>query len=353
MFETFGFENLTAPQVTVFFALAVGVLFGFFAERTQFCFRRALVGHDRRAAAGVWLLALAVAMIGTQVAVFAELISFGDHRFMTSDLPVVAILLGGALFGAGMVLTRGCASRLTVLSGTGNLRALMVLFIFAFVAHATLKGLLSPLRVGLGGITVSLENAALPGPAGLWVAVVVLVALFVAVRSGNTPLRLLGAVAIGALVPLAWVGTGFVLYDDFDPVAFESLSFTAPVADSLFFTVASTAVSANFGVGLIGGVIAGSLLASLMFKSFQWQSFETPRQTGRYMFGAVLMGFGGVLAGGCTVGAGLSGLPTLSISAVLAVAAIAAGALATNSVLSASLRGSGAPSTTPPLQPAE
>ncbi|MDO6520073.1 YeeE/YedE family protein [Shimia thalassica] len=353
MFETFGFENLTAPQVTVFFALAVGVLFGFFAERTQFCFRRALVGQDRRAAAGVWLLALAVAMIGTQVAVFAELISFGDHRFMTSDLPVVAILLGGALFGAGMVLTRGCASRLTVLSGTGNLRALMVLFIFAFVAHATLKGLLSPLRVGLGGITVSLENAALPGPAGLWVAVVVLVALFVAVRSGNTPLRLLGAVAIGALVPLAWVGTGFVLYDDFDPVAFESLSFTAPAADSLFFTVASTAVSANFGVGLIGGVIAGSLLASLLFKSFQWQSFETPRQTGRYMFGAVLMGFGGVLAGGCTVGAGLSGLPTLSISAVLAVAAIAAGALATNSVLSASLRGSGAPSTTPPLQPAE
>lgn len=353
MFETFGFENLTAPQVTVFFALAVGVLFGFFAERTQFCFRRALVGQDRRAAAGVWMLALAVAMIGTQVAVFAELISFGDHRFMTSDLPVLAILLGGALFGAGMVLTRGCASRLTVLSGTGNLRALMVLFIFAFVAHATLKGLLSPLRVGLGGITVSLENAALPGPAGLWVAVVVLLALFVAIRSGNTPLRLLGAVAIGALVPLAWVGTGFVLYDDFDPVAFESLSFTAPAADSLFFTVASTAVSANFGVGLIGGVIAGSLLASLLFKSFQWQSFETPRQTGRYMFGAVLMGFGGVLAGGCTVGAGLSGLPTLSISAVLAVAAIAAGALATNSVLSASLRGSGAPSTTPPLQPAE
>ncbi|WP_282157431.1 YeeE/YedE family protein [Shimia thalassica] len=353
MFETFGFENLTAPQVTVFFALAVGVLFGFFAERTQFCFRRALVGEDRRAAAGVWLLALAVAMIGTQVAVFAELISFGDHRFMTSDLPVMAILLGGALFGAGMVLTRGCASRLTVLSGTGNLRALLVLFIFAFVAHATLKGLLSPLRVGLGGITVSLENAALPGPAGLWVAAVALVALFVAVRSGNTPLRLLGAVAIGALVPLAWVGTGFLLYDDFDPVAFESLSFTAPAADSLFFTVASTAVSANFGVGLIGGVIAGSLLASLLFKSFQWQSFETPRQTGRYMFGAVLMGFGGVLAGGCTVGAGLSGLPTLSISAILAVAAIATGALATNSVLSASLRGSGAPSTTPPLQPAE
>ena len=143
------------------------------------------------------------------------------------------------------------------------------------------------------------------------------------------------------------------VYDDFDPVAFESLAFTAPAADTLFFTAASTAVSANFGVGLIGGVLAGSLVASLLFRSFRWQSFESPAQTGRYLAGAALMGFGGVLAGGCTVGAGLSGLPTLSISAILAVAAIAGGALVTNRLLSASATGSAAPSTTQALQPAE
>ncbi|MEQ9693678.1 YeeE/YedE family protein [Shimia sp. SDUM112013] len=353
MFETLGFENLTAPQVTVFFALAIGVVFGFFAERTQFCFRRAIVGEDRRAAAGVWLTALAVAVLGTQGAVLAGLISFDDHRFMASDLPVLAILTGGALFGAGMVLTRGCASRLTVLSGTGNLRALLVMVVFALVAHAAMKGVLAPLRGALGGFTVSLDQGALPGSALIWTALIVMAALVFALRSGNRPARLLGAAVIGALVPLAWVGTGFVLYDDFDPVAFESLAFTAPAADTLFFTAASTAVTANFGVGLIGGVLAGSLVASLLFRSFRWQSFESPAQTGRYLAGAALMGFGGVLAGGCTVGAGLSGLPTLSISAILAVAAIAGGALATKRLLNASATGSAAPSTTQALQPAE
>ncbi|SHJ39099.1 Sulphur transport [Shimia gijangensis] len=353
MFESFGFENVTAPQVTVFFALIVGVAFGGLAERTAFCLRRALVGDDRRAALGVWLTALAAALIGTRAAVSAELISFADHRYMASDLPLGALLLGGILFGAGMILTRGCASRLTVLTGTGNLRALLVMLIFAFVAHATLKGVLAPARVWINSFTLPLESAALPGPALFWTALIALTSIIFAMRSGNRASGLVLAAFLGALVPLAWVGTGYVLYDDFDPVAFESLAFTAPAADSLFFSIASFAISANFGVGLIGGVILGSLAMSLIFGSFQWQSFETPAQTGRYLLGGTLMGFGGVLAGGCTVGAGLSGIATLTVTAVVAILSIVAGALATNRVLNAYAFGSDAPSTTPPLQPAE
>jgi len=124
-----------------------------------------------------------------------------------------------------------------------------------------------------------------------------------------------------------------LLGDDFDPVALESLSFTAPYADTLFWTVASTSIPANFGVGLIGGTVIGALVASLIFGSFQWQSFHTPAETGRYAGGAVLMGIGGVLAGGCTVGAGLAGVPTLSIAALLAILSIAAGALLANAAL--------------------
>jgi uncharacterized protein len=141
------------------------------------------------------------------------------------------------------------------------------------------------------------------------------------------------AALIGLLVPAAWVGTGFVLYDDFDPIALESLSFTAPFADTLFWTIASTSIPANFGVGLIGGVLVGSLAASVLFGSFKWQSFTTPAETGRYASGAALMGVGGVLAGGCTVGAGLAGIPTLSFAALLAIASIAAGGLLTNAAL--------------------
>ena len=353
MFESLGFENFTAPEVTVFFALGLGLAFGLLAERTGFCLRHSLVGEDRRAAAGVWLTALAVALIGTQAAVQADLISFADHRYLVADLPLAALVVGGLLFGAGMILTRGCASRLTVLSGTGNLRALLVMLVFAFVAHATLKGVLAPARVWLNSFTLPLESAALPGAPLLWTAALAITALAFALRSGNSAVKLAGAALLGLLVPIGWVGTGYVLYDDFDPVALESLAFTAPMADSLFFGIASSAVPANFGVGLIGGTVLGSLIAALLFRSFKWQSFETPAQTGRYLLGGALMGFGGVLAGGCTVGAGLSGIPTLSITALVAILSIIAGGLVASRLLNASASGSDAPSTTPAPQPAE
>ncbi len=337
MFESFGFENTTPQQASVLFAIIVGVLFGILGQITKFCFRRALVGEDRVSAAGIWLTALAFAVIGTQAAVALGWISFAEHRFMVSDVPVVAIALGGLLFGAGMVLTRGCVSRLTILAGSGNLRAVLVLVVFAIVAHATLKGLLAPMRVALGGITIDMGDnvslSALPGGAWLWGGLIAAAALVYAARSGIGAGSVAMAASIGLLVPLAWVGTGFILLDEFDPIAMESLSFTSPAADTLFWTIASSAVPAGFGVGLLGGVLSGALIASLSFGGFGWQSFESPAQTGRYMAGAALMGVGGVLAGGCTLGAGLSGVPTLSLAAILAIVMIAVGALATNAVL--------------------
>jgi len=347
MFESLGFETLTAPQAAVWFALAIGAVFGGLAQITRFCLRRAVVGEDRKQAAGVWLTALAVAVLGTQFAVAQGVISFTDHRFMAADLPVLAIIAGGLMFGIGMVLTRGCISRLTVLTGAGNLRAALVLIVFAITAHAALKGLLAPVRTTLGSVTLPLESAALPGNPLIWSALIAAAALIFALRSGNRLTTLALAALIGALVPLAWVGTGFVLYDDFDPIAMQSLSFTSPAADSIFYTVASTAVSANFGAGLLGGVIVGALIAALLSGSFQWQSFTSPRQTGRYMAGAVLMGLGGVLAGGCTVGAGLAGIPTLSLAAALALASIIAGGLVAQRALHPAAQTAGA------LHPAE
>ena len=333
MFQSLGFETLTPPEAALWLGLALGVAFGVLAEITRFCFRRALAGQpaERGPALGVWLIALAAAVAGTQAAVQAGLISFGDHRFLAADLPVLAILAGGLLFGAGMVLTRGCASRLTVLSASGNLRAVFVLLVFAVTAHAMLKGVLAPLRTNLGSVTLPLGDgvslAALPGGPLVWSALIAVTALAVALRSGARPGHLILAAMLGLLVPAGWVGTGFVLYDDFDPIALESLSFTAPFADTLFWSIASTSISAGFGVGLIGGTLAGALISSLLSGRFWWQSFDSPRQTGRYALGAALMGMGGVLAGGCTIGAGLAGIPTLSVAALLALGAIAGGAI--------------------------
>ena len=357
MFEWFEFESLTPVQASLIFALILGVAFGVLAEITRFCLRRAVVGSDRKQAAGTWLMALAVAMAGTGWAMWAGLISFADHRFTTSELPILALILGGAAFGVGMVLTRGCASRLAILSGSGNLRAIFVLVLFAITAHATLKGVLSPIRTTLGQFTLSVGDygtlAALPGGALFWSALICLAALAIALRSGNRPGQLALAALLGALVPLAWVGTGFVLFDDFDPISMESLSFTSPAAESLFYTIASTAISPGFGPGLLGGAIAGAALSALIFGRFQWQSFDSPRQTGRYTLGALLMGLGGVLAGGCTLGAGLSGVPTLGLSALIAIASIVIGARLAGSLLNEIPAEFDVSRTTPAPQPAE
>ena len=347
--ETTGWD-ITPKAASVVLALIIGLAYGILAERTKFCFRSALIGQGARASMGVWFIALAFALFGTQLAVFAELITFEDHRFNTSELPILAIVLGGIMFGGGMVLTRGCASRLTVLAGTGNLRALFVMLVFAFIAHATLKGVLAPIRTTLGAVTLDLgaytDFSALPGGALLWGGLIFAAALYYALRSQARVSQLALAALLGLLVPLAWVGTGYILFDEFDPIALESLSFTSPMAESLFWAVASTSIPAGFGTGLVGGVLVGALLASLLFGSFSWQSFEAPAQTRRYILGAVLMGMGGVLAGGCTVGAGLAGVPTLSFAALLALLAIAAGTLLTDRFLTLSSdRGSDVPAT--------
>lgn len=338
MFETLGFERITPLQASVVLGLALGAVYGVLAQRSGFCLRRSLVGEwsECLPALGVWAMALALAIAGTQGAVAAGVISFDTHRFLSPDLPLVSVLVGGALFGTGMVLSGGCVSRLTVLAGAGNLRSALVLVVFAVVAYATMKGVLAPLRTTLGDLTVDpggrVALTALPGGA-VWAWGLALAVAVLALRSGAVPRHLAMGAVIGLLVPLGWIGTGFVLLDDFDPVPLQSLGFTGPTADTLFWAMAATAISAGFGTGLAAGVIAGSAVAAVSAGEFRWSSLEGPRQTGRYMAGAALMGTGGVLAGGCTVGAGLSGVSTVSIAAILALTAMVLSARITGKVL--------------------
>ena len=340
MFETLGFEETTPLAASVLLGLVLGGLYGVLAERSAFCLRRSLAGRwrDCLPALGAWTMALATAIAGTRLAVALDLVSFEAHRFLAPDIPVVAVLAGGALFGAGMVLTGGCVSRLAVLTGSGNMRALLVLVVFAVTALATMKGVLAPLRQALGAATVySGETPALTAlPGGeVWPLGLALAAAIFAMRSGAPISRLAMTGAIGLLAPLAWVGTGFLLLDDFDPLPLQSLGFTRPMADTLFWAVAATSIPAGFGTGLAAGVIAGSLAAALASGRFRWQSFESPRQTGRYLAGAAMMGAGGVMAGGCTVGAGLAGMSTASLAALLALIAMAVSAKITSAALSA------------------
>ncbi len=341
MFQELGLAGWTPQAAAVVLGIVLGLAFGGLAERSRFCLRRGLAGSidERRSALGVWAMALAVAVIGTTSIVGLGLIEAQSHRFLAPQLPVAAIMIGGVLFGAGMVLARGCASRLTVLAGTGNLRALAVLIVFAVLAHATLKGALAPLRVWLGSFGVTVGSgaslSALPGGAPLVAAVLGAGLIAWAITSRARGRDLLMGGLIGALVPLGWLGTGYLLKDEFAPLPLETLAFTSAAAEGLFWWVAGTAVAPGFGVGLLGGVVVGSFLSAAAGGRLAWVGFGEDTPTGRYLAGGVLMGIGGVLAGGCTVGAGLAGVSLLSVSAVLALASIVAGGLVARSLLGA------------------
>lgn len=335
LLEYFG----TDLNIQLLFGLTLGLVFGAAAQITRFCLRRAIAGADGpdRSALAVWLLALGAAMVAYQVAAGFGYVALDGHRFLASDIPLAAILIGGVAFGIGMVLTRGCITRLTVLSATGNLRAVAVILVFAITVHATMKGVLSPLRSSLGGFTLDLPFGSLiavPGAAFVIPGVIVLFALWLARRSGTSVLHLALGALIGGLAVAGWVGTSTLLMDDFDPTPVQSLAFTLPWSDTLFWTIASTALAPGFGVGLIGGVLAGAFASALLRREAKLVSFSEPRETLRYGAGGMLMGVGGVLAGGCTIGAGLSGSATLSVSALIALASIVAGALLARAVLS-------------------
>ena len=314
--------------------IVLGLIFGVAAQISRFCLRRALAGDtaERGAAGAVWATGFAAALIGFAIADWFGLVAVSEHRFLSPSLPVVAILLGGLAFGIGMVLTRGCVSRLTVLSGTGNVRAVFVLLAFAVAAHATIKGVLAPVRTSLGSFSVELPVASLGElPFGIpaLIAAAVLGAAFLIRVARPAPVHVLLGAVVGLVAVGGWIATSTLLFDEFDPLPVQSAAFTLPWSDSLFWVIASTAIPAGFGVGFIGGVLTGSFLSASARGELQLQSFSSGGETLRYMAGAVLMGVGGVLAGGCTVGAGLSGSATGSLAALLALVAIIVGAKAT------------------------
>ena len=318
--------------------LLLGLLFGIAAQISRFCLRRAVAGDDdeRGAAGAVWLTALATAILGFAVVSALGFVELGDHRYLATDLPIAALVVGGLAFGAGMVLTRGCVSRLTVLTGTGNLRALTVLLVFAVTAHAMLKGVLAPLRTSIGSLSVEAPIGTLaqsPALLALLLAGVGAGAAFLAWRARPGVVNLLLGAVIGAVAVGGWAATSVLLFDDFDPLPIQSAAFTLPWSDTLFWAIAATSIPAGFGVGFIGGVLGGSFLSAAARGELALQSFEAPSQTLRYGAGGVLMGFGGVLAGGCTVGAGLSGVATGSVSALIALVSVVAGAVVLRTVL--------------------
>lgn len=314
--------------------LALGIAFGALAEASQFCLlggvREAVErrGVQRLAAFAAAALA-ALALTQTLVAVGA--IDLAPSIYLTALAAFPSVALGGFLFGVGAAMTRGCAGRLTILAATGNMRALIVVVIVAIVGYATMRGLAAPLRMEIEAIArPSAAQSDLVSAAGLGsaarLAIAALAAAGAAVLVSVAGLaRGFAALAIGALVAGSWAATAILGDDGFEKLAPWSPSFINPLASSLMYALTYTGARIDAGVAFLCGVIVGAMGSALLRGSAQLVSFENPRQTLRYLAGGALMGFGGVLAIGCSTGQGLSGLSTLAPASVVAIASIVAG----------------------------
>ncbi|NVK31505.1 MAG: YeeE/YedE family protein [Gammaproteobacteria bacterium] len=321
-------EQFSSAEITLGLGLLTGLVFGAFAQQSRFCLRAATVEFWRGKAGdrfSIWLFTFATALLLTQLLIYFQLLERTSVRQLSTVGSMSGAIIGGSLFGIGMIMARGCASRLLVLSATGNLRALVAGLVVTVVSQAALRGVLSPAREEIStwwtvqSSTRDLANY-LPDAVPILMALALLVAaVLLARKHGVKQWHKLGAVMVGAAVAMGWGLTAWHASFSFDIVPVKSVSFTGPAADTLMGLINMPTIPLSFDIGIVSGVFAGSFFAAWLSGEFKIQSFNEQTGLSRYLIGAVLMGFGGMLAGGCAVGAGVSGGAVMASTAWIAL----------------------------------
>ncbi len=361
-------EVTNLASVVVWGGLALGIVFGAIANKINFCTMGAIsdvVNMEHWGRMRMWLLVIAVALTGSSLLHYFGQVDLSKSIYQRPILPWLSLLLGGTLFGIGMTLAGGCVNKNLIRVGGGNLRSVVVLIFVAISAYMTIKGLfgqwraayLDPVSIDLS--TFGLQNQSLPalvskltglssGVALLTCTFVIgltlLVFVFMNARFRSKLAPILGSIGLGLLVVAAWYLSGHIGYGEnpetLETVYFatntrtiESLSFVAPTAYSLELLMLWTdqSLKVTFGVATAIGVGLGSWAYALTTRKFIWkgEGFASFDDLRAQLLGAMLMGFGGVTAMGCTIGQGLSGISTLSMGSFIALFGIICGAVAT------------------------
>lgn len=334
-------EVIDEAPLAALFGLLTGAVFGVAAQRSSFCLRAAAVEFARGnlgPKVAVWLLTFSTAVIWVQGAQLLGLFRSADARMMAITGSWSGAIIGGLMFGAGMVLARGCSGRLLVLAATGNLRSVVSGLIFAVVAQMALHGWLAPVRQYLAGLWVTPDGRnvdltaalSLPSEAGIVIGLIfAALALALSARHKIGWTKLVFASGVGFSVALGWVLTFSLSQVAFDPVSVTSATFSGPSANMLMFFLTENPVL-DFDIGLVPGVALGAFLAAVLRREFHFQGFDGESQMRRSMTGAVLMGFGAMLAGGCAIGAGVTGGSIFVATAWLALFCMWLGAAITD-----------------------
>lgn len=352
-------------SVVVWGGFVLAFLFGAIAAKANFCTMGAVsdvvnMGHWGRMR--MWLLAIAVAIVGATALAQAGLVDIGKSIYQRSTLNWLSLVVGGALFGVGMSLAGGCANKNLIRLGGGSLRSLVVLVFTGIASYMTLKGLfgqwratwLDPVAIDLArfgwkdqGLHSLLASMGIAPQTARWLAAGALALLllgfvFADRRFRANPAQWLAGLALGALVVGGWYVSGHLGFGENPETletgyfgtntrTLESLSFVAPLAYGLELLMLWTdkSLHLSFGIASALGVALGSAAWALATRSFRWEGFASLADLRSQLIGAVLMGFGGVTAMGCTVGQGLTGVSTLALGSFLALASILAGSAAT------------------------
>ena len=350
------------PYVT-WGAFLLAFVFGAVGNKTHFCTMGAVsdwVNMGDLSRMRMWLLAIAVAILGSTALTVAGLVDFSKSIYTSPNFTWLSYVVGGLLFGVGMTLGSGCGSKTLIRVGAGNLKSLIVYVFLGIAAYMTLRGILGAFRVGvLEKVAVTLPTGQdLPSLVSSWTGVAKPTATIVlAIAFAGALLAFvyksrdfrssfdhtLGGVVTGLVVVGGWYVSGVIGHVAEDPdtlqEAFvatntgrmESFSFVSPLAYTLeylmFWTDKSKIVT--YGIASAFGVIAGSAAYALATRTFRWEGFRDAEDTANHVVGGLLMGFGGITALGCTIGQGITGFSTLAAGSMLTFAAIVAGSALT------------------------
>jgi uncharacterized membrane protein YedE/YeeE len=351
--------DIAGMQATVIAAtFAVCVMLGALMQRSNFCTMGAIadiVNMGDWTRMRMWLAAIGVAIAGTQTLAWAGLIDPGKSFYTAPALTWLSHLVGGLMFGFGMVLASGCGSKTVLRIGGGSLKSLVVFLVMGLFAYMTMRGVFGVFRVGvldkaaldlahgqdLPRLLAAGNAAALPGlRLGLGLGLgAALIAFALAGRDFRRGEPIIGALGAGLAVVAVWAISGMLGYVAEAPDTLEekflgtnsgrleSLSFVAPVAYTLELVMLWSDRSRVLTLGIMSvlGLFAGSLMHALLTRQFRWEGFHGTEDTANHLVGGALMGVGGVTALGCTVGQGLSGISTLAVGSMLTLAAIMGG----------------------------
>ncbi|WP_397544583.1 YeeE/YedE family protein [Roseovarius salis] len=334
-------DGLSDASLMALAGLFGGILLGLAARLGRFCTLGAIedfLYQHSSIRLRMWFLAIGTAIIGAYGLAATGRMELAQTTYLAAGWSPVATVMGGLIFGYGMSIAGHCGFGALARTGGGDFRAFVIVLVMGISAYVMQSGPLAGLRVALvESTTVDMGAASIPGllgqaagishiALGLALGTAVTVAAIWSAEMLRNGRAMIWAAVVGAAIVSGWWGTSWVVNTHFSHMPVVSHTFSAPLGESLIYLMTSSGGGLSFGVGSVGGVLAGAFAGSLVKGHFRWEACEDPRELRRQVLGAVLMGFGSVLALGCTIGQGLSAFSVLAISAPVTFAAIFAGA---------------------------